>query len=63
MRDATTKPEEPLSCCPLCGGEIQATIERYYSLRGGAWIESGVDGDTRLYCESDCDAGRIPPIG
>lgn len=67
MRDATTKPEEPLSCCPLCGGEIQATIERYYSLRGGAWIESGVDGDSRLYCESDCDlseyAGRIPPIG
>ena len=27
MRDATTKPEEPLSCCPLCGGEIQATID------------------------------------
>ena len=27
-----------LSCCPRCGGEIQATVERYYSLRGGVWI-------------------------
>ncbi len=67
MKHASTKPEQPLSCCPLCGGEIRATIERYYSLRGGVWIESGVDGDSRLYCENDCDlseyAGRIPPIG
>lgn len=56
-----------LSCCPLCGGEIQATVERYYSLRGGGWIESGVDGDSRLYCANDCDlsgyAGQIPEIG
>ena len=37
-----------LACCPLCGGEIRATVERYYSLRGGVWVESGVDGDTRL---------------
>ena len=67
MRRATTKPEELLRRCPLCGGEIQATIERYYSLRGDVWVESGVDGDSRLYCENDCDlseyAGRILPIG
>ena len=56
-----------LSCCPLCAGEIQATVERYYSLRGGVWVESGVDGDNRLYCENDCDLSeylqRIPGIG
>ena len=44
-----------LSCCPLCGGEIQATLERYYSLHLGVWVESGVDGETRLYCQNDCD--------
>ena len=62
--DATQK---RLSRCPRCGGEIQATVERYYSLRGGVWIESGVDGDNRFYCENDCDlseySGRFPELG
>ena len=56
-----------LSCCPLCGGEIQATVDRYYSLRGGVWVESGLDGETRLYCENDCDLSeyskQVPEIG
>ena len=53
-----------LSCCPHCGGEIQATLERYYSLQGGVWIEAGVDGETRVYCQNDCDLSgylhRVP---
>jgi hypothetical protein len=55
-----------LSCCPLCGGEIQATIDRFYSLRGGVWLESDVGAATRLYCENDCDlseySDQIPEI-
>jgi hypothetical protein len=64
MRDATTKPQEPLSCCPLCGGEIRAILERHYSLCGATWVESG-DGQ-EIYCENDCDlggySGQIPDI-
>ena len=56
--------QELLSGCPHCGGEIQATLERYYRLRGGVWIEAGVDGESRFSCENECDLsgylGRVP---
>ncbi len=64
MRNATTKPQEPLSCCPLCGGEIRATLESYYSLCAGAWVKTGRGKE--IYCENDCDlpepCGRIPDV-
>ena len=40
--------------CAECKGTVQATREKYLTLRGGRFADAGLGDGFKAYCDSDC---------